>query len=325
MKEMMCTFAIAEAQLEELKRDKSAVVLGLDLKGSGSAMMQCSGLYKMLGSDQVIDMPISESGYTGMAVGLALGGTRTIVEIQFADFLAYSFDAIVNQAAKLRYLTDGKKSIPLVIRAPQGAGMYFGAQHQQCVEGWFQNVPGLKIVMPATAADAKGLLKTAIRDDDPVLFLESKQCLFLVGEVPEEEYTIPFGQARVAKEGTDVTIIAIQSMLFPALEVAEELENKGISVEVIDPRTIVPLDKETICTSARKTGRVIVVHEAPIRGGVGAEIASVITENCFKDLKYPVRRIGALNVPIPFGPAEEFVLPNAGMIKEAVMILMGKN
>lgn len=321
MRQMMGVMAIAEAQLEELKRDKTSMLIGLNTS-TGGGMGGATGIVQQLGTGQTIDAPICEAGYAGFGVGMALAGVRTIVEIQFADFITYAFDAIVNQAAKMRYLTDGKVSMPIVFRACQGKGLKFGAQHSQCIESWFHNVPGLKIVMPATPYDYKGLLKTAIRDDDPVLFLESKSCIFRKGEVPEEEYTIPFGQARVAKEGTDVTIIALQSMLFPSLAVAQELESQGISVEVVDPRTIVPLDRETICNSAKKTGRVVIAHEAPVKGGVAGEIACVITENCFKDLKAPVSRVGALNIPIPFGSAEDYVLPNADSIKKAVLKLM---
>lgn len=319
MKEMMYCMAIAEAMKEEMERDSSTVLYGLDQTQIGGMFMQAQGLYQEFGPERVMDAPISENGYTEVAVGMALGGLRTIVEVQFGDFMSYAFDATANQAAKLRYLTDGQMNVPITIRATQGNGMYFGAQHSQCVEGWFMNVPGLKIVAPATSEDAKGLLKTAIRDDDPVLYLESKACMFRPGELPEgEDFLIPLGKAKVEREGTDVTVVAVQSMLFPCLEAAEELAGEGISVEVINPRSLVPLDKDTICSSVQKTGRAVIVHEAPTRGGIGAEIGSVITENCFHELKAPVRRVGSLNIPIPFGPSEEFVIPGTETIMTAI-------
>jgi pyruvate dehydrogenase E1 component beta subunit len=221
--------ALQEAHMEEMKRDQSIFLMGIELRNMGSGIGQTAGLYQVFGPDRVFDTPISESGYVGTAVGLALGGVRTIVEVQFADFLSYAFDSIVNQAAKVRYLSDGKQSVPLVVRAPQGMGFFFGAQHSQCVDGWFMNTPGLKIAIPSNAYDAKGLLKTAIRDDDPVLFLEHKACIFMKGEVPEEEYTVPFGQAKIVRPGTDVTIVAMQKMVWESLEAAGELQKEGIS------------------------------------------------------------------------------------------------
>lgn len=318
MREITYMQALQEAHLEEMKRDENIFLMGIELRHMGSGIGQTAGLYKVFGPDRIFDTPISESGYVGTAVGLALGGVRTIVEVQFADFLSYAFDSVVNQAAKMRYLSDGKLSVPLVIRAPQGMGFFFGAQHSQCVEGWFMNTPGLKIAIPSNAYDAKGLLKTAIRDDDPVLFLEHKACIFTKGQVPEEEYTIPFGQAKVVREGTDVTIVALQKMVWDSLEAAEELKKEGINVEVIDPRTLIPLDKETIFNSVKKTGKAVVVNEAPLRGSVSGEISAVITENCFEYLKTPVKRVGAANIPIPFGPNEAHVLPNKNDIIAAV-------
>jgi pyruvate/2-oxoglutarate/acetoin dehydrogenase E1 component len=317
MKNILGFQAIAEAQTEEMKKDDTAIIIGLNTS-TGGGMMESAGVYQALGPGHTIDAPIAEMGYSEFAVGMALSGVHTVVEIQFADFSAYAFDAIVNQAAKVRYLSDGKRNLPLVIRVCQGKGLRFGAQHSQCVESWYHNVPGLKIVMPTTAYDYKGLMKTAMRGNDPVLFIESKQCLFTKGEVPEEEYTIPFGQARIAREGTDVTVIAIQSMLSTALAVADEVAKDGIDLEVIDPRSIVPLDKKTLCDSAKKTGRVIVFHEAPVRGGIGGELSAVITENCFKELKAPVKRVGSLNTPIPLGRIEDHVLPGADSLKKAI-------
>ena len=310
--------ALAEAQAEEMRRDPGIVLLGLEITTIGSIFGQTAGLYKEFGKDRVMDMPLSESGYNGMAIGMAMGGIRTIVETQFADFLAYSFDAIANQAAKYRYNMDGKESLPLVIRAPQGELMYAGPNHSQIAESWFMNVPGLKIVVPSNPYDAKGLLKTAIRDDDPVLFLEHAALCFTKGEVPEEEYTIPFGQAKVVKTGNDVTIIATQQMVYESIKAAEALQKEGINVEIIDPRTLVPLDKRTIFTSVKKTGRVVITHESPRRGGIGGEISAVITENCFHDLKAPILRVASANFPNPAGPQHNFLMPNKEDIIAAV-------
>lgn len=318
MRELTYMQALQEAHMEEMERDESIFLMGIELRHMGSGIGQTAGTFQKFGPDRVFDTPISESGYVGTAVGLALGGVRTIVEVQFADFLSYAHDSIVNQAAKIRYLSDGKDCVPLVVRAPQGMGFFFGAQHSQCVDAWFMNAPGLKIAVPSNAYDAKGLLKTAIRDDDPVLFLEHKACIFTKGEVPEEEYTIPFGQAKVVKEGTDVTIVAMQQMVWDSLKAAEELKKEGISVEIIDPRTLVPLDKETIFTSVKKTGKVVVANEAPKRGSVAGEISAVIAEGCFEYLKAPIKRVGAANIPIPFGANEAHVLPNKDDIIAAV-------
>jgi pyruvate dehydrogenase E1 component beta subunit len=310
--------ALQEAHIEEMKRDESIFLMGIELRNMGSGIGQTMGAYQEFGPDRIFDTPISESGYVGTAVGLSLGGIRTIVEVQFADFLSYAFDSIVNQAAKIRYLSAGKECVPLVVRAPQGMGFFFGAQHSQCVEGWFLNVPGLKIAIPSNAYDAKGLLKSAIRDDDPVLFLEHKECIFMKGEVPEEEYIVPFGQAKIVRPGTDVTIVAMQKMVWDSLKAAEELEKEGISVEIIDPRTLVPFDKDTVFESVKKTGKVVIANEAPKRGSVSGEISALITENCFNYLKAPIMRVGAENIPIPFGVNETHVLPNANDIIAAV-------
>ncbi|MBW8381278.1 MAG: alpha-ketoacid dehydrogenase subunit beta [Youngiibacter sp.] len=318
MREITYMQALQEAHMEEMKRDENIFLMGIELRHMGSGIGQTAGVFKEFGPDRVFDTPISESGYVGTAVGLALGGVRTIVEVQFADFLSYAFDSIVNQAAKMRYLSDGKVSVPLVIRAPQGMGFYFGAQHSQCVDSWFMNAPGLKIAIPSNAYDAKGLLKTAIRDDDPVLFLEHKACIFTKSEVPEEEYLIPFGQAKVVRPGTDVTIVAMQKMVWDSMEAAEELQKEGINVEVIDPRTLIPLDKETIFNSVKKTGKVVIVNESPLRGSVSGEISSLISDSCFTYLKAPIKRVGAANIPIPFGANEVHVLPNKNDIIAAV-------
>lgn len=307
--------AMLEAHMEEMKRDEDVMLVGTDLSAASG---QSQGLFKEFGPKRVFDTPLSESAYVGTAVGLALGGKKVIVEVSFADFSSYAFDAIVNQAAKIRYLTDGKKNISLIVESMQGSGYYFGAQHSQCVESWYFNVPGLKIVVPTTAYDAKGLLKTALRDGDPVLYLIHKGLRFSKGEVPEEEYFIPFGQAKVVRTGTDVTIVATQKMVIESQAAAEELEKEGISVEIIDPRTLNPLDKNTIFGSVAKTGRVVVASESHKRGSWSGEVSALIAEYCFPSLKAPVMRVGAKDVPIPFGPAEAFVLPYKEDIVAAV-------
>lgn len=318
MREILYSQAIAEAQLEELQRDRNVVLLGLDVERMGASFGQTAGILDAIGSERVMNMPICESGYTGLGVGLAMMGKRPIVELQFADFGAYAFDSIANQAAKNRYMSGGQWNVPMVIRACQGAGFGAGGQHSQCIEGWFQNIPGLKIVAPSTPADAKGLLKTAVRDEDPILYLEHKALLGNKGEVPEGDYTIPLGKAKVVREGKDITIVAYQVMLYKALEAAAELEKEGISVEIIDPRSLFPLDVKTIAESVNKTGRALIVHEHPKRGGIGGEITSVIIENCFKQLKAPVKSIGAANTPLPFGMAEQHCLPTATTIVSGV-------
>lgn len=324
MREIFYIQALAEAQAEEMQKDSNVIILGLDVEKLGDAFGQCAGLYDNFGDERVMNMPIAESGYSNVGIGAAMAGKRPVVVIQFADFSAYAFDAIVNQAAKMRYMSGGVYNIPIVFRMPQGAGFEAAAQHSQSVESWYTNVPGLKIVMPSTPYDAKGLLKTAIRDNDPVIFLEHKALLGVKGEVPEGEYTIPIGKAKVVQEGSDVTIIALQAMVPQAMEAAVELSKEGISAEVIDPRTIIPLDKNTIEKSIKKTNRVVIVHEAHKRGGFGAEISAVITEEYFDLLKAPVKRIGTPNIPFSYGPAEKYALPTKVDIIKAVKEIVYK-
>ena len=323
MRRMSYGQAIIEAQKEEMLRDSNVLLIGEDIEIFGGCFGQDAGLYEQFGGERVMNMPISESGYTGMGVGLAMVGKRPIVELMFADFGAYAFDSIANQAVKMRYQSGGLWKVPMVIRAAQGAGVCAGETHSQCVEGWFQNIPGLKIALPSTPADAFGLLKTAIRDDDPVLFLEHKALMGMRGEVPDGDYTVPLGQANVVREGKDVTIITYQMMLKFASAAAAELAEQGISAEIIDPRTLWPLDYKTIAASVAKTGRVLIVHEAPLRGGAGGEIAAFIADECFPDLKAPVKRLGAADCFIPFNEAEFFCFPSKDKIKDAVIKLVG--
>lgn len=322
MRNMTYCKALTEAQREELQRDKDVILIGEDVEKFGGGIGQDVGLFDIFGEERVTNMPISESGYCGAAVGMAMLGKRPIVELMFADFCAYAFDSIANQAAKTRFMSGGQWKVPVVYRACQGAGFGAGAQHSQSIEGWFQNVPGLKIVMPSTPADALGLLKTAIRDDDPVLFLEHKGLFGISGEVPEGDYTIPYGKANVAKKGKDVTIIAFQMMFHQSLAAAEQLEKEGIEVEVIDPRTLFPFDMETIIESVTKTGRALIVHESPLRGGIGGEISARIADEGFKYLKAPIKRLGATDNPIPFAKAEFFCLPDVNKIVKAVKELI---
>lgn len=314
--------AILEAQMEEMERDPNVFLIGEDVAEMGSAFQQSAGLFQKFGDNRVFNMPVAESGYANFGVGAAMAGKRPIVEMQFADFSIMAFDAIASEGPKQRYMSGGELSVPMTVRAPQGGGVGGGAQHSQCIEAWFMNFPGIKILMPSTPYDAKGLLKTAIRDNDTVLFLEHKQLLFVKGEVPEDDYTIPMGQAKVIKEGKDVTIIALQAQVYQAIDAAQELAREGIDVEIIDPRSLIPLDTDTIGESVKKTGRVVIVHEAPKRGGFGSEISSVITEKFFQYLKSPIIRVGAANIPLPFGITEQYCIPNKNTIVESVKNLL---
>ena len=311
--------AINEALHEEMTRDPRVIMLGEDIGMAGGVFKVTNGLLAAFGPLRVLDTPISEAGITGLAVGAALTGLRPVVEIMFVDFLTLASDQIVNQAAKLRYMTAGQCSVPLVIRAAMGAGRRAAAQHSQSLQAWYCHIPGLKVVMPATPADAKGLLKSAIRDDNPVLFLEDKMMYNQQGSIPAGDEVIPLGQARIHREGRAATLICTSSMLYPALEAAAALAVAGIDIEVIDPRTLSPLDNETLIRSAIKTGHVLVVDEGYQSFGVTAEIAARITEGAFDYLDEPVRRLGAADVPVPFAPSlEDLTIPSAARIIEII-------
>ena len=305
MKKLTYGQAISEALHEEMLRDKSVIILGEDMGVMGSVFGLTKGFMDEFGSHRVIDTPICEAGFTDMAVGAALRGLRPVVELMYVDFSPMAMDAIVNQAAKMRYMTGGQVRVPLVIRMPMGAGRRNAAQHSQSLETFFIHTPGLKVVAPSTPYDVKGMLKTAIREDDPVIFLEHKILYAQKGDVPEEEYLIPFGKADIRKPGKDVTIISWSRQVLFALEAAKQLAEKGIDAEVIDLRSLVPLDWDTIETSVKKTHKVVVVHESVKRNGFGGEIAAQIMENAFDYLDAPVKRIAAMNVVIPFSPALE--------------------
>ncbi len=317
--------AIREALAEELRRDPRVFVIGEDVAEAGTPFKVLSGLVDEFGAERVIDSPISEAGITGLAVGAAMTGMRPVVDIMFGDFITLTMDQMVNQAAKVHYMSGGKLRVPMVMRTTLGATRRSAAQHSQSLHVWFSHVPGLKVVLPSTPYDAKGLLKTAIRDESPVAFFEDKLMYPLKGPVPADEYTIPFGVADVKRAGTDITIVATSSMVQVALGAAEMLEEVGISAEVIDPRTTAPLDKRALVESAKKTSRAIVVDEGYERYGVTAELASVIADGAFYYLDAPVKRMGAMDVPVPFSPVlEDLTVPTEASVAEMAKTLCGQ-
>jgi len=325
-RELTFAQAVNEALAEEMRRDKRVCILGEDVAEAGTPFKVLSGLVQEFGVERVIDTPISEPGFTGVGVGAAMTGMRPVIDIMFGDFLTLTMDQMVNQAAKVHYMSGGKWKVPMVLRTTLGASRRSAAQHSQSLHAWFSHVPGLKVVMPSTPYDAKGLLKSAIRDENPVVFFEDKMMYKLKGPVPVEEYTIPFGVADVKREGEDITLVATSSMVQVALEAADLLETVGISAEVIDPRTMWPLDEKALIDSAKKTSRVIVIDEGYERYGVTAEIASVIAEGAFFDLEAPVKRMGAMHVPIPFSPPlEDVTVPTGPGLFAAAKKLCGKN
>jgi pyruvate/2-oxoglutarate/acetoin dehydrogenase E1 component len=319
-RELSFAQAIREALDEELARDPDIFILGEDVGAWGGVFRTTEGLYEKYGGERVIDTPLSEEGFVGLAVGAAMTGMHPVAEIMFGDFITLVMDQIVNQAAKMRYMTGGQVKVPLTVRATMGGGRSSGAQHSQSWHGWFAHVPGLKVVIPSTPYDAKGLLKTALREPNPVVFFEDKVMYAKIkGPVPEEEYTIPFGKADVKKDGSDVTLIALSRMIHPAMAAADLLEKEGIHAEVIDPRTLTPLDEETILGSVCKTGGAVIIDEGYNRFGATAELASLIAYGAFDYLDAPVERLGAMDVPIPFSPVLEFAtIPDEEKIIAAV-------
>lgn len=311
MRELTYSQALNEALREEMERDPLVFVFGEDVAQRGGIFGVTKGLRDLFGGQRVRDTPISEAAIAGAAVGAALTGTRPVAEIMYVDFMPIAMDQLINQAAKLRYMFGGKAKVPMVIRTQQGGYRNNAAQHSQNLEAWFTHIPGLKVVMPSTPYDAKGLLRTAIRDDNPVIFLEHKNLYFRKGPVPEEEYSVPFGMADIKREGRDLTIVALAEMVHKSLTAAETLAQEGISAEVIDPRTLVPLDLNTILESVKKTGRLVIVQEAHRRGGVGADLGIQVQEAVFDYLDAPIARVAAKDVPIPYNEAlERFVLPS---------------
>jgi pyruvate/2-oxoglutarate/acetoin dehydrogenase E1 component len=315
--------AINRAIVEALDRDERLILLGQDIGPYGGTFGVYRGLYERYGPEVVRDCPLCESATIGFGIGLAIAGVRTIAEIEFMDFVGVAMDQIVNQAAKMHTTTNGKLSVPLVIRTPVMSRQGMGAQHSQSLEAWFQHIPGIKVVMPSNAPDAYGLMRTALRDMNPVLFIENGRLYGRRADVDLAADPIPFGQARIAREGTDATVVALSGMVDDALEAAEQLAARGISVEVIDPRTISPLDLETILASVRKTMRLTIAHEAHRTGGFGAELAALCQEHAFTSLDAPIERVAALDVPIPTGPEWSAVYPTAASIVASVERLCG--
>jgi pyruvate dehydrogenase E1 component beta subunit len=317
--------AIREALAQEMRRDPRVFIIGEDVAEAGTVFKVLAGLVEEFGAKRVLDSPISEAGITGIGVGAAMTGMRPVVDIMFGDFITLAMDQIVNQAAKVHYMSGGKLRVPMVIRTTMGATRRSAAQHSQSLHVWPAHVPGLRVALPSTPADAKGLLATAIRDDNPVVFFEDKMMYQLKGPVPEGEYAIPFGVADIKRPGTDITIVATSSMVHVALDAAKALEAAGISAEVVDPRTLAPLDAETLIASAQKTGRAIVVDEGYQQFGATAEIAAVIADGAFDYLDAPVKRIGAMNVPVPFSPVlEDQTVPTADSVAAAAKALCGR-
>jgi acetoin:2,6-dichlorophenolindophenol oxidoreductase subunit beta len=318
VRELTMAEAVREALSEEMRRDPSVFIMGEDVAEAGTPFKVLSGMVEEFGKSRVIDTPISEPGFTGIGVGAAMTGLRPVVDIMFGDFLTLVMDQLVNQAAKVHYMSGGAWKVPMVLRTTLGASRRSAAQHSQSLQAWLSHVPGLKVVLPSTPYDAKGLLKTAIRDDNPVIFFEDKMMFRLKGPVPVEDYTIPFGVADIKREGQDITIVGTSSMVQVALGAATLLEEIGISAEVVDPRTTWPLDEKTLIDSAKKTSRAIVLDEGYEKYGVTAEIASVIATGAFYDLDAPVKRIGAMHVPIPFSPPlEDATIPTEKSVFEA--------
>jgi len=315
--------ALNEALHEEMRRDETVIIMGCDVAIRGNPFGVTKGLYNEFGPERVRDTPISEAAIVGACLGAAATGLRPIGEILFSDWITIGMDQLVNQIAKIRYMFGGKIEVPLVIRAPVGAGGGQAAQHSQSFESWFSHVPGLQVVMPITPYDVKGLLKTAIRSNDPVLFFEHKRGYEIQGEVPEGDYTIPFGEAVVRREGSDVTIVAVSIMVHRALAAAEELSGMGIECEVIDPRTVYPFDYDTVIASVSKTHRLVVTHESTRRSGLGAEIVSQVTERAFDELDERPVIVAGRNVPMPYNRTlESMVIPNEERLRDAILELM---
>jgi pyruvate/2-oxoglutarate/acetoin dehydrogenase E1 component len=324
-RELTLSQAVNEALAEELRRDELVYLIGEDVAEAGHPFKVLAGLVDEFGPERVIDSPISEAGITGIALGAAMTGMRPVVDIMFGDFLTLILDQLANQAAKVHYMSGGKLKAPLTVRTTLGATRRSAAQHSQSLHAWVAHVPGLKVALPATPYDAKGLLKAAIRDDNPVVVFEDKMMYQTKGQVPEEEYVLPLGVADVKREGEDVTIVATSSMVYVALDAAEALAAEGISAEVVDPRTLVPLDRETLVASAKKTGRCIVVDEGHQSYGASAELAAVVASGAFWHLDAPVTRLGAMDVPVPFSPVlEDQTVPTPERVVEAAKTLVRK-
>ena len=325
MREISFSTALVEALKEEMRRDERVFVLGEDVGRFGMIYVAKPELWKEFGDERVRDTPISENAIIGFALGAAITGMRPVADIMFCDLLTLGMEQIVNQVAKVRYMFGGKIKVPLVIRTSLGGLRLAAAQHSQHLEVWFPHVPGLKVVIPSTPYDAKGLLKEAIRDNNPVIFFEHQQLMPMTGPVPEEEYLIPLGKADIKREGKDITVISYSLMVHRVLRAANELAKQGIETEVIDLRTLNPLDKETVLASVEKTGRLLIVHQACTTCGFGAEIAAMVAEKGFDLLTAPIHRLGALDVPVPYSPPlENFVIPNEQKIAEKILSIVSQ-
>lgn len=324
MREITYREALREGLQEEMRRDERVFLLGEDIAEFGGTYKVTEGLLAEFGPERVRNTPISETAIVGAALGAALLGMRPVAELMYIDFSTVAMDQIANQIAKIRYMFGGKAKASLVIRTQGGAGRSSGPQHAQSLEAWFCHTPGLMVVMPSTPYDVKGLIKESIRNDNPVVFIEHKLLYNEKGPVPEEEYLVPIGKADIKRKGSDVTLVATSRMVLRALKAAEALAEDGIEAEVLDPRTLVPLDEETILQSVKKTGRLVIIHEAVKRGGYGAEIQAVVSEKAFDYLDAPVKRVAAANTPVPFAPAlENFVIPDERDIIKEVKELFG--
>jgi acetoin:2,6-dichlorophenolindophenol oxidoreductase subunit beta len=325
-RELTFAQAIREALAEEMRRDKTVCIMGEDVAEAGTPFKVLSGLLEEFGKERVLDTPISEAGFTGLAVGAAMTGMRPVVDIMFGDFVTLTMDQMVNQAAKVHYMSGGKWKVPMVMRTTMGATRRSAAQHSQSLHAWFCHVPGLKVVLPSTPYDAKGLLKAAIRDENPVVFFEDKMMYKLKGSVPTKDYIVPLGVADIKRVGEDITFVATSSMVQVALGAATMLDEIGISAEVIDPRTLWPLDEKTLIESAKKTSRAIILDEGYERYGVTAELTSVIATGAFYDLDAPVKRMGAMHVPIPFSPPlEDVTVPTEQTVFEAAKSMCNRS
>jgi pyruvate dehydrogenase E1 component beta subunit len=324
-RELTLREAIREAIATEMRRDPGVFVMGEDVGRAGGPFNVTKGLQAEFGKDRVIDSPISEEGIAGMGVGAAMTGMRPVLEIMFSDLTTLAMDQIINQAAKMHYMTGGQARVPLVIRSTIGTGRGAAAQHSQSLHALTAHIPGLKVVLPSNPYDAKGLMISAIRDDNPVMFYEDKMNYSDKGPVPEEDYTVPLGVADIKREGQDVTLVATSSMVLLALEIADALAEVNIDVEVVDPRTVKPLDKKTIINSVKKTGRAVVIDEGHLSYGITAEIAAIIADEAFDWLDAPVKRFGAADVPVPMAPSLEVeTIPNVARVTEAVKGLFGR-
>ncbi len=318
--------AIKEALAEEMRRDSSVFLLGEDIGVYGGTLQITAGLFDEFGAERVIDTPLSEVAIAGAAIGAAIMGMKPVMELMFADFLPLASDQIVNNAAKMHYAYNGEVAVPMVVRAPFGAGSRSGMHHSQNLEAWFAGTPGLKVLMPSTAADAKGLLKSAIRDNNPVIFLEHKMLLGARGVVPEGEFLVPIGKAEIPRQGKDLTIVTCGAMVSKSLQAAKTLAQENIDVEVVDLRSLRPLDEETILNSVKKTHRLLIVHEACKTGGIGGEIAAVVAEKAIGWLDAPIERVSAPDTPVPFSPTmEDFYIPQPEQIVEASKRMFGRS